>query len=312
MFPPRFDYRRATSVEEAIDLLDEHDDARVLAGGHALVPALKNGDPDAQPGLLVDIGSIDALRSIDVSDDGDATIGALTSYATIVDSESLWDAVPTLAEAASEVGDRQIRNRGTIGGNLAQADPDGDLPAAALATDATIVVRGPDGEREIDAGAFFHGANETAVRDDELITAVRLPNGETRGGAYVRKTHPASGYAMIGVAAVVETEGGRAIDDTDDATDSVDAADVTDARIAVTGVTDHAIRLPSVEDALADGDPIDAAADRTDADLADAELRSDVQASGEFRAHLLPTYVERALDRAVGRAVEQPTGGEPA
>ncbi len=284
MFPPEFDYRRAASVEEALSLLAD-DGARVLAGGQSMIPELKTGQ--AAPGTLVDVGDLDALTGIDVGE-RETAVGAITTYAELAGADELWEHAPVLAEAATELGDRQVRNRGTIGGNLAQADPDGDLPAAVVAADATIVVRGRDGEREIPAGDFFVGDGET-VLDDELVTTVRVPHAD--GGVYVKKEHPATGYAMVGVAAVVEVDGG----DT-----------VSTVGVAANGVQPHAVRLPSVEEALSGGpvtdEAIEAAAEQAPDDLDSEAIPSDPYASGEFRANLLSTYAERALARAVERA----------
>lgn len=301
MFPPEFDYRRAGSVEEALDLLAD-DDARVLAGGQSMVPELKTGR--ANPGRLVDVGDLDGLRGIEVGGE-ETTVGALTTYATVAGSDHLWKHASPLSEAAAELGDRQVRNRGTVGGNLAQADPDGDLPAATLAADATVVVRGVDGEREVDAGDFFRGDGRTAVGDGELVTAVRIPHDDGQSseaaGAYVKKEHPATGYALVGVAAVVD----------------VAADEVADARVAANGVQSRPVRLRAVESGLA-GEPasketIESAAAEAAADLDPDEIPSDPYASGEYRADVLETYAERAVGRAVERATGDalgPTGGD--
>lgn len=289
MYPPQFDYHRAETVDEALALLETHADRdpRILAGGHALLPEMKNGR--ASPETLVDIGDVVELAGIEVGND-ETVVGALTTYADVVGSDPLWDRATVLAEAAGEVGDVQIRNRGTIGGNLAQADPGGDLPAAAVAADATVLMRGADGERAIPAEEFFVGENATALGADEIVTGVRVPHATEAGGAYAKKTHPASGYAMVGVAAAV----------------TVDDGEVTDARVAANGATNVPIRLTAVEEALV-GDAVDsgavkAAADRVGDGLDPTDLRSDVYASGEFRAQLLAAYAERALETAVDRA----------
>ncbi len=283
MFPPAFDYRRAGSVEEALDLLASRADAELLAGGHGLLPAMKTGR--ASPGLLVDVGDLD-LAGIDPGDP--TVVGALATHADLADADGSWERAPVLAEAAAHVGDRQVRNRGTVGGNLAEADPAADLPAATVAADAALVVRGRDGEREVPAGAFFEGDGDTALDDAELVTEVRVP--AAAGGAYARKTHPASGFALVGVAAVVATEGGT----------------VTAARVAATGVTDRPVRLGPVESALvgesATTTAVAAAAERAADDLDASRLRSDAQVSGEYRAALLSTYAERALASALDRA----------
>ena len=289
MFPPEFDYRRADSVAEALDLLAE-DGARALAGGQSMIPELKTGK--ASPGTLVDVGELDALSGIEVGD-GETTVGALTTYAELASADPVADHAPVLADAATELGDRQVRNRGTLGGNLAQADPDGDLPAAVVAADATVVVRGRDGERDVPAGEFFLGDGET-VLDDELLSAVRVPHAGDAGGAYVKNEHPATGYATVGVAAVVDVDGDQT---------------VSSAGVAANGVQPRPVRLEAVEDALVGENATDGAvseaAGRAAEDLDTDTIPSDPYASGEFRANLLETYAERAVTRAVGRA-----GGE--
>jgi len=286
MYPDEFDYHRAESVEEALDLLEEYPDTELLAGGHSLLPTMKSGlsDPDA----LVDIGGIDGMAGIDHGD-GQTSIGAMTTYATVADDDRLWEAATVLAEASEAIGDIQVRNRGTIGGNLAHADPASDLPAAALAADATIVVEGRDGERRIDADDYFIAMYMTDLAEDELLTRVEIPheNADT-ASAYVKKPSPSSGYALIGVAARLELDG-----------DAVESA-----RVAANGAMDHGVRLSAVEEALdgtAVGDVTDAAAHAGES-LDTSMFMDDIQASAEFRAQLLEVYTERALEQALERA----------
>lgn len=295
MFPPEFDYHRAEDVEGALDLLAAHADRdpAVIAGGQGLVQSMKLGA--ASPGVIVDVAGLD-LDWIEADGDG-VTVGALATHADVVDSAAVRERAPILATAAEAVADLQVRNRGTVGGNLAEADPAADLPAAVLAADATIRARGRDGERAIPAEAFFLGEGETALADDELLTAVRLPAGAD-GAAYVRKTHPATGYAMVGVAAEVAVADGE----------------VAEARVAATGATERALRLPDVEDALV-GAPVDdeeaavAAAEQAGDALDADQFVGDAHASGEFRAQLLEAYTERALETALERA-DGSDGGE--
>lgn len=289
MYPSQFDYYRADTVEEAIDLLADHDgDVELLAGGHSLLPTMKSGL--ASPDVLIDIGGIDAMSGIDMADDT-VTIGATTNYAEIASSEDLQGAAPALADAVAAVGDIQVRNRGTIGGNLAHADPAADPPAAALASNATIHLTGPDGDRRVDADDFFIAMYTTDVAEGELVTAVEIPTlGAGDAGAYVKKASPSSGYAMVGVAARLRTDG-----------DTIDSA-----RVAANGALDHATRLAPVEDHL-EGRGLDdgiagAAAEHATDDVEDWELMDDIQASAEYRAQLLEVYTERALARAVDRA----------
>lgn len=289
MYPPEFEYERAGGVDEAIQLLvDNADrDVELLAGGHSLLPTLKSGL--ASPDLLVDIGDLDELRGVE-SSGGSTTIGALTPYADIESADGLWDVSAVVAEAASQIGDVQVRNAGTVGGNIAHADPASDLPASVLAADATIHARGPDGDRAIAADDFFTGMYGTALADDELLTTVEVPHQSNgTGSAYAKKPSPASGYALVGVATTVETNG-----------DGVESA-----RVAVNGAVDHAVRLPGVEEALSDGplteEAIAAAAEQAHDDLDGATLMGDVQASGEFRKQLVEVYSREAINRAAER-----------
>ena len=288
MYPDEFDYVRADSVEEALELLAEHSDAELLAGGHSLLPTMKTGLAD--PDVLIDIGHIEAMTGIEHGEET-TTIGANTTYAEIADDETLWDCATVVAEAAGEVGDTQVRNCGTVGGNLAHSDPASDLPAAALAADATLIAQGPDGEREIDADDYFIAMYMTDLAQDEILTRIELPQQapETVSG-YVKKPSPSSGYALIGVAATLETDGET----------------IESARVAANGAMDHGVRLTAVEDALAgaalDEDALADAAAHAGDSLDTTMLMDDLQASAEFRAQLLEVYTGRALDHASERA----------
>lgn len=290
MYPPSFEYHRPETVEEALELLEEHadQDAELLAGGHSLLPTMKSGL--ASPDVLIDIGEVADLDDLAV-DEGMVRIGALTTYDSIVRSDEVSAACPVLTEAAGEIGDVQVRNRGTIGGNLAHSDPASDLPAAAIVSEATIHVRGPDGERAIDAEDFFLAMYTTTLGEDEILTRVDVPALEEGGaGAYVKKPSPSSGYAIVGVAVRLHTDG-----------DTIERA-----RVAANGALDHARRLAPVEEELADAS-IDApdlatdAASRATEDLESWELMDDLQTSSEFRSQLLEVYAERALETALER-----------
>ena len=288
MYPDEFDYHRARSVDHAVELLAENPDAEVLAGGHSLLPMMKSGLAD--PPMLVDIGQLDELRRIDHASDASA-IGALVTYSRLMEDDTLRERVPLVAETAEVIGDVQVRNRGTIGGNLAHADPASDMPAMALALDATLVIRGPDDERTVPARDFFHGMYMTDVREAELLARVEVDhNGTSTGSAYQKKASPSSGYALVGVAAVLETDDGA----------------VESARVAANGVMDHPVRLDPVEAALEGAtlseETIETAAEDAAADLNEMMLMDDMQASGEFRAQLLDIYTERALRQAAERA----------
>ncbi|MDP9321452.1 MAG: xanthine dehydrogenase family protein subunit M [Chloroflexota bacterium] len=280
-----FDYRAATSVEEAVRLLSGAPDAKVLAGGHSLLPLMKFGL--AQPSLLVDIGRIAALRGI--HENGGITIGALTTHQTIADDATCRARLAALSEAAAAVGDVQVRARGTIGGSLAHADPSADEQACVLAFDATLRAIGPKGERTIAAGDFFKGVLETALGSDEILTSVQFPGSRPgTGSAYAKFPNPASGFAIVGVAAVVTVaKDGK----------------VERAAIGVTGAAERPFRATAAERALV-GTKADAAAIAAAAAKAGegVQLSSDLSSSAEFRAQLLTVHARRALSRAVEAA----------
>lgn len=299
LFPTQFDYERVDTVDAAIDRLSADPETRVrlLAGGHGLIPALK--DRRVHADRLVDVSDIAELRGIDAGDE-ETTVGALTTHATLAESDALQEHVPLLAGAAAEVGDRQVRNRGTIGGNLVEADPAADLPAATIAAEASLTLRGPDGDRSVPAESFFEGDGATAIHDDELLTELTFPPRGDTVSAYVRKTHPATGFAMVGVAARVGVEAGT----------------ITAARLAATGVANSPIRLRTVEAALAavgaaDTDALATAADRAPDDLDGKQVRGDHHASSAYRTNLLSVYVARALETALDKTTAD-AGGDTA
>jgi aerobic carbon-monoxide dehydrogenase medium subunit len=286
MIPASFDYYAAASVDEAIALLRQHGDAaKVLAGGHSLIPIMKLRL--AEPGVIVDIGRIAALRGVQVRNGGVA-VGALTTHTAVGGSE-LLAGLAALQEAARAVGDVQVRNRGTLGGSLAHADPGADLPAAVLALDGEIVLTGPNGERTVKADDFFVGLLTSDVGDDEILTEVRFATPPPRSGsAYVKFANPASGYAIVGVAALVAL----AADGT-----------VASCRVGVTGTGDHAVRATGVETELTGKQPtaenIAAAASSAAAGIDPLE---DIHASADYRAELTRVLTRRALTAAAGRA----------
>lgn len=297
MYPAPFEYERAESVEDALSLMDEHSDSitELLAGGHSLLPTMKAGL--ATPDVVIDIGEIDALRGIENAE-GSITVGALTPYSAVDDSETVWTETAVFADAAHHIGDVQVRNRGTVGGNIAHADPASDLPAALLAAEGTVIAHGPDGERSIAADEFFEASYMTALAEDELLTRIELPKRSGHAGAYAKKPSPSSGYAIVGVAVVLETDGNT----------------VTDARVAVNGAMDHAVRLEPVEEALSGesftDETITTAAERATDDLDTAMVMDDLQASNEFRAQLVEVYTERALDTALDRSSVAPPAAD--
>ncbi len=231
MIPANFDYESPRNLSEALTLLQSREDAKILAGGHSLLPAMKLRL--AQPTLLVDIGRIKDLSYIRESGDRVA-IGAMTTHADIAGSQLLRKSSPLLALAASQIGDTQVRNRGTVGGSLAQAHPSADYPAAVLALDAEIVAQSRTGERVIPATSFFSGMFSTALRNDEILTEVRVPRTEGQRAAYKKHHHPASGYAVVGIAVLLKMSGAK----------------IDSAAIGITGVSAIAYRATAVERAL--------------------------------------------------------------
>jgi carbon-monoxide dehydrogenase medium subunit len=287
VYASAFDYYRAESLSEAHELLSAHPDARLLAGGHSLIPLLKLRL--AAPSAVIDIGRVPELTGI-VEADGTLRIGALSTHAAVASSAEVQAAAPALAEAASLIGDPAVRNRGTIGGNVAHADPASDLPTVLVALDGRIVAAGPSGERTIPAGEFFLDIMTTALDPDEIVTAVLIPRAAGgSGSAYVKLAHPASRYAVVGCAAFVVHERGTC----------------TDVRVALGGLVPHPRRLPSVEQSLtgskADRTAVAAAAGNAGSDLG-RDVSGDLFASAGYRAAMAPVYVERAIARAVARA----------
>jgi carbon-monoxide dehydrogenase medium subunit len=277
--PPKFDYYRAGSVAEAVSLLGQHSGAKVLAGGHSLLPAMNLRLAD--PGVLVDIGRISDLKGITPTRDGGCRIGALTTHAMVAAS----DLVPAaLSDAASHIGDPQVRNRGTVGGNVAHADPASDLPTVLLALGARFHLIGPNGERTVNAGDFFIDLFTTAMQPDEVLTSIHVPPPDG-GSAYAKMVNPASRYAMVGAAAVVGVNNGTC----------------SHASVAVGSITPKATKAPSVEAALVgkalNEDNIRAAAAAVAGDLGD-EILGDIHASAEYRRAMAPVYVARALMKA--------------
>ncbi len=280
MIPAAFEYRRATSLDDALDALASGD-AKVLAGGMSLLPLMKLRL--ASPGSLVDIGMLTDLKGARSTPDGGFEVGALTTYAEALEATPLGFA----ADCLRHIGDVQVRNRGTVGGSIAHADPASDLPALALALDYQVVLRSKRGERVVPIDGFLEGAFASDIGPDEILTSLRrgpLPAGA--GGSYQKLEHPASGYAIVGVCAVVASSGGA----------------VTHARVALTGVGDVPYRAKAVEDALmaSDGSPaaIAAAAEHaTDGQT----VNDDIHANREYRSRMAVVYTRRAIETALAR-----------
>ena len=284
MFPAKFEYAAPASLDEALRLLEDPE-AKILAGGHSLLPLMKLRL--AQPKLLVDIGRIPGLSYIR-SEDGQLAIGAMTTYREIQFSQEVARVAPVLAEAVHEVGDPQVRAKGTLAGALAHADPAGDLPAVVLALGGTARAVGSDGERDLDFDSFFVDMLTTALQEREIIREVRLrvqPPGA--GAAYQKFDQPASHYALTGVCALVTLNDGS----------------IASARIGVTGVGPKAYRPTAVEQALV-GKPAEEeavkAAVQTVADGID--VQGDIHASPDYRAHLARVLTRRAVLQAAERA----------
>jgi carbon-monoxide dehydrogenase medium subunit len=282
MIPAAFGYDRPSSLDEAIGLLARDGDAKILAGGQSLLPLLKLRLAAAD--RLIDIGRIRELRGIRELADGGLAIGALTTYRDVLDSPAAMR-YRCLAEAVPDIGDVQVRNRGTVGGSIAHADPASDLPAVVLALGATVVARSSKGERTIPANEFFRGPFQTALRDDEILTEIRLPGAsDTVGSAYRSLTQLASGYSIVGVAAVVARSGGS----------------ISMAQIGVTGVGDVAYRATAVEQALSGTDGSADAIEAAAAHAAEGQtVASDIHADGEYRARMAQVFVRRAIEGAL-------------
>jgi carbon-monoxide dehydrogenase medium subunit len=286
VIPDSFDYYAPTSVEEAIGLLQQHgDDAKILAGGHSLIPLMKLRL--AAPQVLIDLSRVSGLNEIS-EEDGTIVVGALCTHAQIADSPIVQGGAPALSAAAGQIGDQQVRNVGTIGGNLAHADPASDLPAVVLAFDAELVATGPAGQRSIPASSFFQGLMMTSLGEDEILTSVRIPSaGAGSGSSYAKCENPASRYAIVGVSAVVNVSDGVC----------------SSARIGVTGAGAVAVRATAAEGVLA-GSSLD---DATIAAAADAvpgavNILGDIHASAEYRTELLKIYTRRAIAAAAEAA----------
>ncbi len=285
MIPAAFSYRRSATLDEALKAISGANGVvKLLAGGQSLLPLLKLrlGSADT----LVDIGRLTELKGVRQLADGRLAVGALTTYRELADSPAqhyglLGDALPT-------IGDVQVRNRGTIGGAVAHADPASDLPACLLALGAEIVARSVRGERTIPIDGFFVGPFATALAADELITEVRLPGPRNdAGSAYVSLEQPASGYALVGVAAVVFV----AADGT-----------IAGANIALAGVGDHAYRARAVEAALVGSDASPAAINAAAGHATDGvDVASDIHADRAYRTAMAAVYTRRAIEAALAR-----------
>lgn len=291
MRPAQFKYHRPQSLQEAISLLAGDEESKALAGGHSLIPAMNLRL--AQPSALVDIGRLDELREIRV-EGGSLRIGALTTHAEAADSEAVRSHAPALAMATSLVGDPQVRSWGTLGGNLAHADPASDPPTVAAAGEGVIHIQGPGGKRSVAAGDFFQGIFATALEPGELITALELPSAQGKNSAYVKMAHPASRYALVGVCVIL----------------SLDGEVCSEARVAVGGVTHKPTRMTAAETALTgnrlDESTLENAAQAAMQELGD-DLIGDHFAPVDYRRAMAGVYLKRAI-----RAARRPSGSDEA
>jgi carbon-monoxide dehydrogenase medium subunit len=286
MIPASFDYIAAKSLDDAISLLAKHPaDGKILAGGHSLLPAMKLRL--MQPKVLIDLSRIKDLSYIK-EEGGQIRIGAMTTHFQVEMSDLLRRSCPLLPETASNLGDMQVRNKGTIGGSLAHSDPAADWPAAILALDAELVAKGAKGDRVIKASAFFVEMLTTALQPGEVLREIRIPASKGKvGQAYVKVRHPASGFAVVGVAVNLSIDGGKC----------------QSAGIGITGVSTKAYRAAKVEGALK-GSALDAktlaaaAAHASDG----VDVNSDLYASADYRKQLAAVYTRRALETAASRA----------
>ncbi|WP_163506381.1 FAD binding domain-containing protein [Fodinicola acaciae] len=268
MIPTAFDYARAESADDAVRLLVEHgDDAKLIAGGHSLLPLMKLRF--ASPAMLIDIGRLTDLSYVRTEGD-EVAIGALTRYCDLVTSETIATEAPLIGRAASLVGDQQVRHRGTIGGTLAHGDPASDLPGAVLATGGSLVAQGPSGRRTIEMADFFRGFFETALQPDELLVEIRLPRLAGRGYAYEKFVRRANDWAIVGVATV-------------------------DGRVALVNMGQTPLRANKVEEALRSGA---SAADAAALAAEDTSPPADMHAGEEFRRHLARVLTKRGLRKA--------------
>jgi aerobic carbon-monoxide dehydrogenase medium subunit len=286
MIPSSFDYVVAKSVAEAVKLLGQHGpEAKVLAGGHSLIPLMKLRL--AAPSVLVDIGKIPELRFIREEGD-DIVVGGATTYYMLETSPLIAEKAPLLAMCSGHVGDVQVRNRGTIGGSLAHADPASDIPAAILALDARMKLVGPGGTREVPAGSFFVGMLQSAVKAGEILSEIRVKKaGAREGAAYFKVAQAASGFALVGIATSLALEDGKC----------------ANIRIGVTGVAATPFRATAAESRLR-GKSLDPESLRSasEAAIQGVEALSDIHASDEYRKALAVVYTRRSIEAASAHA----------
>jgi aerobic carbon-monoxide dehydrogenase medium subunit len=289
MYPASFEYYRPKNLKDAVSLLRKKKDAKLLAGGHSLLPAMKLRV--SAPAAIIDIGRVKGLQGIKVGKSS-VRIGALTTHAEVVDSRAVAESCPLLSEAAANIGDLQVRNRGTIGGSLAHADPAADYPTVIVALDGDITATGPKGSRQIPARKFFTDLFTTALKGSEILTEVSVPVAKKGEGAvYLKHRHPASSYAVVGVAAIVGLKNDH----------------IKSARLVVGGVTPNPLVVGKIEDLLVGQKPSTKLFSDAAGLVAEAiqDPLGDLYASGEYRTHLATVLARRALQEATARAKKQ-------
>jgi aerobic carbon-monoxide dehydrogenase medium subunit len=281
MYPASFEYHIPSSLDEAIKLMAQNSDAKLLAGGHSLLPAMKLRL--ATPSAIIDMKKLRSSLQYIKEDGGHVAIGALTTHAAIAASKVAGQKIPLIAETASHIGDMQVRNLGTIGGALAHADPAADFPAAILATEAEMVIQGASGKRTVKADEFFQGFFATAVQAGEILVEIRVP--VHKGGSYQKFAHPASGYAVAAVAAIVEKNGNT----------------ISKCRVAVNGVSGGAYRATDVEKALEgqaySSEAVEQAAEHV---VSGIDVLEDPFANASYRSQLTKQLTQRAIAAAAG------------
>jgi aerobic carbon-monoxide dehydrogenase medium subunit len=281
VIPTAFEYQRATSIDDALAKLQAASGGKLIAGGHSLVPLMKLRL--SEPSVLIDVARIPGLSGIREKD-GKIEIGAGTTHRDVAASDLIKKACPAVAEAAADIGDPQVRNRGTLGGSLAHADPAADYPAVMLAVDAEIHIKGPGGWRKVKASDFFQGLFTVDLASNEIIAGVQF--APVKSAAYAKLHQRASHFAIVGVAAAVEVKSGV----------------FQSARVGLTGASTHALRLTAVEQALT-GKPAtrDTIASASSVAAVD-EANSDIHASDEYRRAMIKVFTRRALEAALTRA----------
>lgn len=285
MYPAKFDFHAPNSIEEVLSLLSEYgDDAKVLAGGHSLLPMMKMRF--AAPAHLIDLNGIAELRGIK-EENGNIVIGAMTTENQLIDSALLAEHCPLLSEAASQISDPQVRNRGTIGGDICHGDPANDQPAVTMAADATYVLRGPSGNRDVHSSDFFLGSFYTAMAADEIMTAIKIPIAHGNGSAYVKLKRKTGDWATAAAAVQLTLQGNTC----------------ASIRVALTNVAPTAVRVTAAEEALTGqaihDDLINEAAKHA---MAVCEPAEDLRGDIEYKTHMAGEMTRRAIRQALARA----------